>query len=138
MKSIIIFMLIILVACNRQNIRQYPTNEDLDWVVNECNQRFPEPKHNALCIYKLNEALTNEYAKAQKKPRWVLTIGKDNSSPGGYDSSYNSEGIPVYRADECAGPIVNGKCHGSIIPKSAVHEKCYGEMLNGVCTGPQF
>jgi hypothetical protein len=50
----------------------------------------------------------------------------------------NVGGTPVYRADECTGPVINGKCHGSIIPKSAVPQRCYGTMLNGQCTGPQF
>lgn len=50
----------------------------------------------------------------------------------------NVGGTPVYRADECIGPVINGKCHGSIIPKSAVPQRCYGTMLNGQCIGPQF
>jgi hypothetical protein len=44
----------------------------------------------------------------------------------------------VYSPDECIGAIVNGVCHGSILPKSAYHRTCYGEMLNGQCTGPMF
>ena len=49
-----------------------------------------------------------------------------------------SNGTTVYSADECIGSIVNGKCHGTILPKQSVHKKCYGQMLNGQCTGPMF
>jgi len=56
--------------------------------------------------------------------------------PSQYDS--DGYGIPVYKADECVGPIVNGVCHGGVIPKSAWQTKCYGQMLNGECTGPMF
>lgn len=56
--------------------------------------------------------------------------------PSEYDS--DGYGIPVYKADECVGPIVNGVCHGGVIPKSAWQTKCYGQMLNGECTGPMF
>lgn len=44
----------------------------------------------------------------------------------------------VYDADECIGPIVAGRCQGTILPKKSYHPKCHGEMLNGRCTGPMF
>ena len=44
----------------------------------------------------------------------------------------------VYDASECTGPVIMGECHGGIIPKSAHHPTCHGEMLNGQCTGPMF
>jgi hypothetical protein len=47
-------------------------------------------------------------------------------------------GQTVYSASECIGPIVMGVCHGSILPNQATHQTCYGEMLNGTCTGPMF
>ena len=56
----------------------------------------------------------------------------------GSSSIHNAQGTPVYSADECIGAIVNGQCHGSILPKRAVHPRCYGTMLNGQCTGPMF
>jgi len=52
--------------------------------------------------------------------------------------SNSSSGIPVYDADECVGPIIMGECKGTIVPKSAYRKRCYGEMLNGRCTGPMF
>ena len=50
----------------------------------------------------------------------------------------NTNGIPMYRADECIGAVVNGVCHGSILPKTAVPKKCYGSVVNGQCIGPSF
>jgi hypothetical protein len=50
----------------------------------------------------------------------------------------DEQGKPVYRASECAGPVVMGECHGSVIPNTAYHPTCHGEMLNGQCTGPMF
>ncbi|WP_257287948.1 hypothetical protein [Endozoicomonas sp. SESOKO2] len=46
-------------------------------------------------------------------------------------------GQKVYRPDECTGPVINGECHGAVIPKGYV-PTCYGTMLNGQCTGPMF
>lgn len=51
---------------------------------------------------------------------------------------YNSNSTSVYTSDECVGAIVNGVCHGSIIPKTGYHRTCHGQMLNGQCTGPMF
>jgi len=47
-------------------------------------------------------------------------------------------GTTVYRASECIGAIVNGECHGSILPQTATHPVCHGQMINGMCTGPMF
>ena len=47
-------------------------------------------------------------------------------------------GQKVYSADECVGAVVNGVCHGTIIPKPGYQKTCYGEMLFGRCTGPMF
>lgn len=44
----------------------------------------------------------------------------------------------VYDASECIGAVVMGRCHGTILPKSAYHPTCYGAWLNGRCTGPMF
>jgi hypothetical protein len=47
-------------------------------------------------------------------------------------------GTTVYSASECVGPVIMGKCQGSIIPSGAYHPTCYGEFLNEQCTGPMF
>jgi hypothetical protein len=59
-------------------------------------------------------------------------------SNGAPRSNQISNGHTVYSADECIGPVIMGVCHGSILPKGGHHETCYGAMLNGKCTGPQF
>jgi hypothetical protein len=49
------------------------------------------------------------------------------------------DGQTVYSPSECIGAVVMGVCHGSILPDySRPHPTCYGQMLNGVCTGPMF
>jgi hypothetical protein len=49
------------------------------------------------------------------------------------------DGQTVYSPNECIGAVVNGQCHGSILPDySRFHPTCYGQMLNGMCTGPMF
>ena len=44
----------------------------------------------------------------------------------------------VYDVSECVGPVIMGRCKGSIIPNKAYHPTCHGEWLNGQCTGPMF
>jgi hypothetical protein len=46
-------------------------------------------------------------------------------------------GQPEYRAQDCIGAVVNGVCHGSTSAEQP-QATCYGQMLNGQCTGPQF
>jgi hypothetical protein len=48
-------------------------------------------------------------------------------------------GQTVYSQHECIGAVVMGECHGSTLPDySRLHPTCYGQMLNGMCTGPMF
>jgi hypothetical protein len=48
-------------------------------------------------------------------------------------------GQTVYSRHECIGAVVNGQCFGSILPDySRPHPTCYGQMLNGMCTGPMY
>lgn len=62
----------------------------------------------------------------------------------GIGSTPNADLVPplsgqkVYNASECIGPIIMGVCQGSILPNQAYHPTCYGQMLNGNCTGPMF
>lgn len=44
----------------------------------------------------------------------------------------------VYDAGECIGAIVNGRCRGTILPNKGYHPTCYGQWINGQCTGPLF
>lgn len=63
-----------------------------------------------------------------------------NSTEPGYGAAPNMNGQPVYRADDCIGAVVNGICHGAISPRGQIEQptRCYGQMINGQCTGPQF
>jgi hypothetical protein len=48
------------------------------------------------------------------------------------------QGETVYPRSACIGAVVNGECHGSVLPSPSPSVRCYGQMLNGQCTGPQF
>jgi hypothetical protein len=50
----------------------------------------------------------------------------------------NEPGKPVYPESACIGPVVNGVCEGTIQSTDPKPKRCYGEMLNGRCTGPMF
>jgi len=47
-------------------------------------------------------------------------------------------GTPVYQESECVGAVVAGVCHGAIQSTDPAPPRCYGQMINGQCTGPQF
>ncbi len=53
-------------------------------------------------------------------------------------SEDDSQGGTVYSSRECIGPVIMGKCEGSIIPNAGYRPTCHGELLNGQCTGPMF
>lgn len=48
------------------------------------------------------------------------------------------QGETVYPRSACIGAVVNGECHGSVLPSLSPPVRCYGQMLNGQCTGPEF
>ena len=66
--------------------------------------------------------------------------GEERTMSGAVVEAPNfGDGQTVYTPNECIGAIVNGQCHGSILPDySRPHPTCYGQMLNGMCTGPMF
>jgi hypothetical protein len=66
---------------------------------------------------------TRQSADAQRRQRAVATQEVDGK---------------VYDASECVGPVIMGRCEGSIIPNRAYHPTCHGTWLNGQCTGPMF
>jgi len=70
-----------------------------------------------------------------------VTVDPQSSYPTSKDEQdapvTPTPGTPVYPAADCIGAVVNGVCHGSVIPEG-VPKRCYGQMLNGQCTGPQF
>jgi hypothetical protein len=44
----------------------------------------------------------------------------------------------AYDTSECIGPVIIGRCEGSILPNRAYYPTCHGAWLNGQCTGPMF
>ena len=71
------------------------------------------------------------------KDMYGRLMAKSRTGSSVYPVGSSTTGQKVYRADECIGAVVNGQCHGSIIPKGYA-PTCYGTMLNGQCTGPMF
>lgn len=73
---------------------------------------------------------------------FLTALAQSLGNAGSYNNSYLGGNLSndntVYSRDECIGPVIMGKCQGSILPKAGYHEKCYGSWLNGKCTGPQF
>jgi hypothetical protein len=76
-----------------------------------------------------------------------LVIGAGSSAPPSASASVGSGllggplawGQTVYSQQECIGAVVMGQCHGSILSDyGRPHPTCYGQMLNGMCTGPMF
>ncbi len=51
---------------------------------------------------------------------------------------HEDHGNRVYPESACIGAVVMGECHGSILSTDPDPERCYGEMIAGRCTGPQF
>ncbi len=88
--------------------------------------------------------------RKRKQRRWValavLALGFCACTPQQGRLSHQAQptrqkvhdGSKVYDASECIGAVVMGRCHGTILPKSAYHPTCYGKWLNGRCIGPMF
>jgi hypothetical protein len=69
---------------------------------------------------------------------WVDSLGLPRQTPPTQQQMQMQQyGQPVYRAQDCIGAVVNGVCHGST-GAAQPQATCYGQMLNGQCTGPQF
>ena len=66
------------------------------------------------------------------------TLLLPSGQPSGRISPPQPTKQKVYHASECIGPVILGRCHGTILPKSGYHPTCYGTWLNGRCIGPMF
>ena len=93
------------------------------------------------------QAYAADLATYRATPKIVIGAGSPPPLPHGFISGGMGAGPggpiiggqPVYSRRECIGAIVNGQCFGSILPDySRPHPTCYGQMLNGMCTGPMF
>jgi hypothetical protein len=49
-----------------------------------------------------------------------------------------SQSGKVYNRDECIGPVIMGRCEGTIAPQGGYRPTCHGQWINGQCTGPMF
>ena len=70
-------------------------------------------------------------------PRQTTSVQQQQTTPMQQQMQMQQYGQPVYRAQDCIGTVVNGVCHGST-GGAQPQATCYGQMLNGQCTGPQF
>ncbi|MDP6413773.1 MAG: DUF3192 domain-containing protein [Gammaproteobacteria bacterium] len=73
--------------------------------------------------------VTDTEISSDEEEFWVTDpgAGKDQSS-----------GIPMYPRSSCIGAVVMGVCKGEILHLGPVPKHCYGEMLNGKCTGKAY
>ncbi len=87
-----------------------------------------------------NIALSNARLTAYEFDMALLEAiaNSPQSNRNAYIPGNNTYGTTVYSRDECIGPVIMGECKGTIVPKGGYHKKCYGQMLNGQCTGPMF
>lgn len=49
-----------------------------------------------------------------------------------------ANGIPMYPRSSCIGAVLMGVCKGEILHIGPVPKRCYGQMLNGKCTGKAY
>ena len=86
----------------------------------------PETEAYGNCRLQLEQIRATERAAARARPRAAPVL--EGAEQGGR----------VYDSSECIGPVIMGRCKGSIIPNKAYHPTCHGAWLNGQCTGPMF
>lgn len=86
----------------------------------------PQTEAYANCRLRLEEMRATERAAARSRPRGAPVM--EGAEQGG----------KVYDSSECIGPVIMGRCKGSIVPNKAYHPTCHGTWLNGQCTGPMF
>lgn len=86
----------------------------------------PETEAYGNCRLQLEQIRATERATTWTRSRAAPVI--ERSKQGG----------KVYNSSECIGPVIMGRCKGSIVPNKAYHPTCHGAWLNGQCTGPMF
>lgn len=100
----------------------------------ECRIRgfqFGTPDHDR-CVYEVKMA---EARKQQQRANEAAVPRVSQPAP---IQEHVARGSKVYSAEECIGPVIMGKCHGSILPNGGYHPTCHGTWLAGRCTGPMF
>lgn len=117
-------------------------NEDLDL----CLVTFPPPANEPLIERKpCRREYLAWFAYAEAPARVVEALAQDGDLRQfrvGVGRTPTESAVArdrrVYDADECIGPVVAGRCHGSVLPNKAYHPTCHGQWVNGQCTGPLF
>lgn len=90
-------------------------------------QNKPVQKNIEVSEFPGTDTVTNTDTEAEEF--WVTDPG------AGTDQS---AGIPMYPRSSCIGAVVMGVCKGEILHLGPVPKHCYGEMLNGQCTGKAY
>ena len=85
--------------------------------------------------WQVNSYEDAEYERQQRLRNLLAAFAAARSGRSS-GSSTPGNGIPVYDASQCVGPVIMGQCHGSTIGPPM--KTCHGTMLNGQCTGPMF
>ena len=97
-----------------------------------CETLFPDLSDESL------DACASHYYSQYRSSQTALPAPREYSSDP-YNTTLSGDGSnKVYRASECIGAVVNGVCHGSVIDTQPMRQRCYGTMIGGHCTGPQF
>lgn len=89
--------------------------------------------HRAILILLLFTSLASADEGSYVTVAPVPTLEQPSNPP-----TPQQPGTPVYPADACIGSVVAGVCHGAIQSTDPAPQRCYGQILNGQCTGPQF
>jgi hypothetical protein len=94
--------------------------------------------HHDQCVYEVKmEAGTGFSEPAAPPPASRAPQPRDKWPPPAVVGRVE-QGGKVYDPSECIGPVIMGRCKGTILLNKAYHPTCYGTWLNGTCTGPIF
>lgn len=125
-----------------------PEFADKEQAFLDCLEKFPPPQDKPLEEWGPCKAETmswQDYSDARGDVWKAILMDKStrSSTTSGrrviiYQPTGRNRNETVYDADECVGPVIMGRCRGSILPKKARHPICHGVWLNGRCTGPVF
>ena len=126
-RPVLLAVAVLLISCATPQYRNSVDEQTLTWIIQFCKSNYPtDATEEAECVKQLHSAALKGQAKRASRERTPRP------------SAFSDYGSKVYEAGECIGPVIMGKCHGSILPKKAYHPRCYGTWLNGQCTGPMF
>jgi hypothetical protein len=92
--------------------------------------------HHDQCVFEVKMEAGRDRTSTDVPPAQLGSHGLAPSPP--VVTEYVEQGGKVYESSDCIGPVIMGRCHGQILPNKAYHPTCYGDWLNGQCTGPMF